>query len=660
MFIFLPQRLTQTLLNLEVAESSNRTLLHEIQESRTTVARLNAQYARSIGWDTRLMSITQERDDLREERKSESVRAKAAESRAAKLAEKCAKLQAELYTARGELETSRLTHEADSEELLKDAKQRLQQLSATLFPTSPGAPSPIDAEVTRVLENLVGENEVLKKDNTELHHMLGESREDVKNLREELEEQSVRLTPLNIPDPDTSFKGHPPLKNPFEFSRGHRPSDSLTSPRGHRPTDSIASSINPVSPRDQTSFRTSSPLYPFARGGTRRPPSTEPGHRSVSGNSHHYDEGDDDNNRLALPLSPPMSSHTPLHPHPHMAYEMDSGAEDDNRSSASPPRLRNKSLVLLSRSRAVQTDPLPGASGSSIHGDIDGRMLMPPPSPRPGSSFGGSYSTTPPPEALSDMSRAVLAGPAADGTQPSDTSSLHDPQAPPFTALVDRSSSLLGRVTQSDVRTLSNRLKRQHLDHSNTKMLAHLSRSTMVTIASDVSALRGHFRGVCIEEGSSVSAGRREWRSLIKLIQDFAAEAARLRGVLNEVLLDPSKAARIRDDALTGEGEATEETVLRRGRKGAGAGGVGGWIVAPISKFFAGAVMGSGTASAVGGPTDKGDNTGGMPVKMAPKLAPAISASTTTVNVEFGSSGTKRAVSTSESGELIVCIHGTF
>lgn len=77
----LVQRLTQTFLNNEVAEASNKTLLHELEEARSTVSRLSAHQARTVGLDTRLSAVLQENDDIRQERDSQTQRAKLAEAR---------------------------------------------------------------------------------------------------------------------------------------------------------------------------------------------------------------------------------------------------------------------------------------------------------------------------------------------------------------------------------------------------------------------------------------------------------------------------------------------------------------------------------------------------------------------------------------------------
>lgn len=77
------QRLNQALVNNEVTEVSTKTILHELQEARATISRLTTHHARSVGWETRLSSAIQERDDMQQERDSESSRARLADSRLA-------------------------------------------------------------------------------------------------------------------------------------------------------------------------------------------------------------------------------------------------------------------------------------------------------------------------------------------------------------------------------------------------------------------------------------------------------------------------------------------------------------------------------------------------------------------------------------------------
>ncbi len=82
------QRLTQALVNNEVTEVSNKTILQELQETKTTVSRLSAHHARSVGWETRMSAAMKERDDMQQERDFESHRARVAESRFAALKDK--------------------------------------------------------------------------------------------------------------------------------------------------------------------------------------------------------------------------------------------------------------------------------------------------------------------------------------------------------------------------------------------------------------------------------------------------------------------------------------------------------------------------------------------------------------------------------------------
>lgn len=75
-----------------MTEVSSKTILQELQEARTTISRLSAHHARSVGWDNRLSSAMKERDDMQQERDFESQRARLAESRFAALKDKTCEL----------------------------------------------------------------------------------------------------------------------------------------------------------------------------------------------------------------------------------------------------------------------------------------------------------------------------------------------------------------------------------------------------------------------------------------------------------------------------------------------------------------------------------------------------------------------------------------
>lgn len=76
------------MLDNEMLDSSHHTLLQQLEEARTSVSRLSAHHARTVGMDTRLMTVSREKDDLQQERDSQAHRAKLAESRIAVLKER--------------------------------------------------------------------------------------------------------------------------------------------------------------------------------------------------------------------------------------------------------------------------------------------------------------------------------------------------------------------------------------------------------------------------------------------------------------------------------------------------------------------------------------------------------------------------------------------
>jgi chromosome segregation ATPase len=120
------QRLNVALVNNEVTEVSNKTLLQELQEARDTISRLTAHHARSMGWDARLTAALKERDDMQQERDSESHRARLAESRFAALKDKANKVQNEVRRLQEALEEKRQHRLESSESILSEARSRLQ------------------------------------------------------------------------------------------------------------------------------------------------------------------------------------------------------------------------------------------------------------------------------------------------------------------------------------------------------------------------------------------------------------------------------------------------------------------------------------------------------------------------------------------------------
>jgi len=208
--------------------------------------------------------------------------------------------------------------------------------------------------------------------------------------------------------------------------------------------------------------------------------------------------------------------------------------------------------------------------------------------------------------------------------------------------LVERVVSLLHRMTQADALTLTNRLKRQHLRGAD---VGHLSRSTVSGIISEATDLRTQFRALLEDDKVITTCTRKDLRVLFKLFRDIFSELGQMRVTLNEVILDPSVAGKVRELALD---PAKAEADQQGGRDTTNSYPAGGWM-APISKLF-GSPSGRGEGSSAdrGVPSllRSGSNRGitRPPPRVIPKLGPALSASATTVNVEFTGTGVGRSV----------------
>ncbi|KAL4251121.1 hypothetical protein ABKN59_005618 [Abortiporus biennis] len=445
----LEKRLTQALVNNEVAESSHQAVLQELKDAKATISKLSAQNARAVGIDVRLNSTMQEKDDIQQERDSAIQRARMAELRIAAFKEKCAKLQAQVNRLREDLDMHRTHRHEWSEEILSDARQRLQQLQQLQLGRNLTLD---DGEVTKVLESLVADNEALKHDNAELQNMLTETREDIRALQEEVDER----------------RADKPV-----FSR-HQQSSSITSSHVHDPS-------SPLSPTFHVGTAPSTSVFhsAFSRNASKAGPSTD--RRAVS-----MERG----RRPFEPLTP--ESHRPLSPEsfitrdpkfssfsqPHSRYapsqlSLEVDEERGDSGPLTPERPRGmKSLLLLTRSRGVQTDPI------GIGTSVTSSTLAPSPVPR---AFGDQKSISSP----------------HDGVSESSSITGQDSQTTIVGILLERISHLMNRLSQADALTLTNRLKRQHLLGAD---VGHLSRSTVNNIIQEIQRSQA-------DGGSSNSSG---------------------------------------------------------------------------------------------------------------------------------------------------------
>lgn len=195
--------------------------------------------------------------------------------------------------------------------------------------------------------------------------------------------------------------------------------------------------------------------------------------------------------------------------------------------------------------------------------------------------------------------------------------------------LLDHVQQLFNRIAQADARTLTTRLKRQNILGAD---VGHLSHSTVNGIVTEVVNLRAIFRAALEDDKFTTLCTRRDLRALLKFLKDIFRELGTLRTTLNDIVLDPSIAPKVREMTLNPKDESSS------GEKAPSLISGSGWM-APLSKLF---------GSTTSGESKSGISRGRSPLwaspRSAPKSGPATSASTTTVNVEFTGTGAGRAV----------------
>lgn len=159
-------------------------------------------------------------------------------------------------------------------------------------------------------------------------------------------------------------------------------------------------------------------------------------------------------------------------------------------------------MLLLSKSKAVQTEPVSfGTSADPALFSPISESFNNPHLHRNRPSISPSISTTTsdlePRPALShtdSLTSSPTLPPYTSAGGPSSDSGhgTADPRSLALISLIEYMSRLLLKISQSDVQTLTRRLKRQHLPGD----VGHLSKSTLNSIISEVNELRNHFRTV--------------------------------------------------------------------------------------------------------------------------------------------------------------------
>ncbi|KAG5638081.1 hypothetical protein H0H81_001931 [Sphagnurus paluster] len=561
------------------------------KEARATISRLTAHHARSVGWETRLSTAMRERDDMQQERDGESNRAKLAENRFAAMKDKAAKLQSEVRRLQDSLEERRLHRLQFSDTILQDARSRLEALHTSHL----GQTAMIEqTELTNVLESLVNDNETLKRDNAELQTMLMESREEIHSLQEEVEE--YRVKPPSRTGARTPQLRHQILAGTVPGSLGK--DSSITNSQNNAQLQYFNARSSSLERNHRRSFVRNSRLDPsqIANAPLKEPLTPETSRRPLS---------PPDSLAADPRVTPPLSQPRPRYASSHFGIDVEESSTEEDTSSEKPNQHKT---LLLTCSRAVQTETWPGFLSAS---------------PIP------SY-----------MSATSPADPRSESSSFSETLSSN------LAILLDRFSGLHNRLTQADALTLTNRLKRQHLKGAD---VGHLSRSTVNAIISEANNLRCQFRFLLEDESLVTHITRKDFRMVFKLFKEIFAEMGELRIVLNDVILDPSSAARLSEHALNPT-KAEEERKEKERGEATSSSGPSSWI-APISKLFSPGRGDNASERPRLGRSMSG-RASSRPPKFIPKLGPALSASATTVNVEFTGTAVGRSTTSTVESEI--------
>jgi hypothetical protein len=641
-------------------------------------------------------------------------------------------LESKLTAASREVEDVKAAQAKDAQDLLANAKERLESLHTELSETF-AADQPSDTpEYLRTLEDLVASNALLKHDTTELARTLAHTLEENRALKDEIDELrlarlrpgsvslSTELRPLLMRARSGSGHGRTTSTSSekphsTQVPAGHKRVASAMLPRtwDHRRNSSIAPSFTSTSTSDGpgvTSPTTGiggglfSPTAdsPTARHGVQSPdffplprtrsssggigyvhngvPKTErpwkrPRPRSmvdrrsvtmyslVSGPLNEDDkveeqqeeeqleqengsesQGGFDSRSHSRPASESQSQGAPsqsgdewsersrkrasvflpsIPTSPHLQFNLlhePSGVDlppfdVDATTQPNPKRTSRRTLLLLSRSTGVQTDPIPEAEAEprqqqqqALHQthvltETEPSPHRTPRKPRPNP-------TTPPRR--------------GDSVDPDE--SLHEPRgslsssvtgpAVSVAQLVEFLTKVLTRLRGVDIPTLNRRLKKQNLPSD----VSHVSRSTISALQAEVAGVRHRFRGLL----DATTVSRRELGLLLTLLRDVFTELLELQSTVNDVTLDPRLAKKLRREAFEDD-KAKQEP----------AGGLWAYA-APLTSYFS-------TSTKTAEPAPPTSPAVPAAVRAAPKVGASTLASTASVTVEFGGSSVRAA-----------------
>lgn len=576
------KRLSQTTLNLEAADSSNRALLAELDSCRRKLSHAKVDKARLAAAESRFSRLARELEDSKQELQEESKKVVAAELKAKKASDRAAQLALRL---RQSVEDVRSYRAQEKEKLNQEARETANaRIEHTLSAQNGNTASPsIDPSI--VLTSFVEENDALQRQVEQTTALLRAANEEVASLREEL------------------------------VNRASRPGDLIR-------TRSLRA--YPQCGRAGGSFNESYHMPSFD--------SPDEGD-FLSGGTSLALAGEVVNSERRHLRTSSLSGPRPLL----LAKDTSSQSRASKRDSASPrlgsSRLLSPKLPYIDSNNSTESPQSVHESSSQTIGVFSGRRKPSSEAQRVRAAYVAATSIPSDTDLTSEEGNANSITPAATATTlatefssaslqpglnaPASTHTLkpRDPRTTQLLTLLEYVQRLYTRLSSADVDTLTRRLQRQHLAGD----VGHLARVTLNAITRDAEGLREHFRRAIEAEArgslleffkdgnagdsaslsSSRSGGdrsseydsslvaRKDFFALVKLMRDLLFEMAKLRAAINEVQLSPANATRILQEHL---GVAAQENK-----------GVGSWFGKLLSTGLAAAGAGVGASSSLEG-----------------------------------------------------------
>ncbi|CAO1615223.1 unnamed protein product [Parajaminaea phylloscopi] len=575
------KRLSQTMLNLEAADSSNRALLAELDACRRHLSQAKAEKARFAAAESRSTRLSRELEDAKQELQEERKRSAASEAKAKRASDKAAQLASDLRQSIDDVKRYRAQEEA-----VREHSTANQAASSRLAPGASDrntlSTSPRLDEPTHLASSLAMENEALQQQVDQTASLLRAANEEVASLRDELVNRSSRPSDLMR---TRSLRVRPQHgRTVSSFNETYRmPLMNAAADNANKAEENGTDAAPALAEELLLSSERSHSRTGSLPGGPRPLLLAKEG-RSQSRASSRQESSSPrlSSARLLSPTLPYIDSSGSTEKA--SAVVQSTAASDDQLSDRRPQASEAEKI----RAAYAATSASSEAESQSDHGTSSSAIAT------------GSGSTLTIEASTSHTHPSTSTAPSSAVTKP------RDPRTTQLMTLLDYVQRLYTRLASADVDTLTRRLQRQHLAGD----VGHLARVTLSGITRDAEGLREHFRRAIEAEArgagqmppkdpasgdaaslhSSRSGGerppdhessllaRKDFFALVKLMRDLLFEMAKLRAAINEVQLSPANASRILQEHL---GVAAQEDK-----------GMGAWFGKLISTGLAGVGVG--------------------------------------------------------------------